>query len=351
MINRQALHDAKAWAAGDDNIDVSWGYKMRGGQLTNEECVVFNVHKKRPLAALLTSETIPQTVDGVPTDVQEGVYVALATERHRPSLGGDSFGHEDITAGTLGGPVYVDGRRMALTNAHVAYPHWEGAAIGDRVTQPGPHDIREAGGMVSNEIYTWGKTHLGVTINFRNPLGGKLPGKNQTVARLWWKMIRGLGNGVANHVDCPYRVNVAPFDIPQPTPNRVDAAVVSPQFDDNMGGGIRTLGPIAGVMDPVLGLPLIKHGRTTDITRGTVTAIEGTASVNYGAGRIADFDHQGIARADSGDFSAGGDSGSMIFTEVGGELFWVGLLFAGGGGQTIFNYASEVIRLTGVQIL
>lgn len=351
-VNHKALQEAREWAAASgENIDVAWGYKIKDGKITNEQCVVFNVPEKKPKEELLPMEAAPEKISGVNTDVVEGHYHALAQDRHRPSLGGDSFGHEDITAGTLGGPVLADGQLMALTNAHVAYPHWEGAAIGDRVVQPGPYDIRDYYGDVpSNQIYNWGKVHAGVTINFRGGLPGK-DKKNQAFALKWWKAVKALGNLGAQAVDCPYRVSVAPYDIPQPTPNRVDAAVVRPDFTDNLGLEIRGLGVVAGIIDPVLGLEVVKHGRTTDITRGRITAIESTASVSYGTGRIADFDHQAVVRGNDGaEFSAGGDSGSMVFTEIDGELYWCGLLFAGGGGQTIINYASEVVRLLGVMV-
>ena len=66
-----------------------------------------------------------------------------------------------------------------------------------------------------------------------------------------------------------------------------------------------------------------------------------------GPGRVALFCDQMVIRAPSGDFSAGGDSGSLIWT-------WdsrrcpVGLLFAGGGGYTIANKIHRVLGSLGV---
>jgi hypothetical protein len=93
-----------------------------------------------------------------------------------------------------------------------------------------------------------------------------------------------------------------------------------------------------------------KSGRTTQLTRGTVTAVGVTINVNYGSGRVARFVNQIAVRAPSGDFSQGGDSGSLIWT-------WdarrapVGLLFAGGGGTTFGNRIANVLAALDVQIV
>ena len=85
-----------------------------------------------------------------------------------------------------------------------------------------------------------------------------------------------------------------------------------------------------------------KSGRTTQLTTGRIIDINATIRVNYGGGRVALFQDQITIRGLSGDFSAGGDSGSVIWT-------WntsrnpVGLLFAGGGGLTFGNKMTRVV--------
>lgn len=66
--------------------------------------------------------------------------------------------------------------------------------------------------------------------------------------------------------------------------------------------------------------------------------------VQYSADKIATFDDQLEMRADSGEFSQPGDSGSAILGEDG---YLGGLLFAGGSGVTITNRISHVMSLLG----
>ncbi len=101
---------------------------------------------------------------------------------------------------------------------------------------------------------------------------------------------------------------------------------------------------------PSLGMAVGKSGRTTQLTSGRVVALGADINVNYGGGRVAHFVNQISIRATSGDFSAGGDSGSLIWT-------WdarrapIGLLFAGGGGTTFANPIANVLAALDVQIV
>ena len=92
-----------------------------------------------------------------------------------------------------------------------------------------------------------------------------------------------------------------------------------------------------------------KSGRTTQLTTGRVTDCSVTIRVNYGGGRVALFRDQIAIRGLSGLFSAGGDSGSLIWT-------WnrtrspVGLLFAGGGGVTFANKIGHVLKALDIRL-
>jgi hypothetical protein len=86
-----------------------------------------------------------------------------------------------------------------------------------------------------------------------------------------------------------------------------------------------------------LGMNVQKRGRTTRLTtNGRVTSINGTFNINYRnrtrLGRIANSFV--ITSTDGNQFSAAGDSGSLIFNQAVGELNntlpVVGLLYAGG---------------------
>ncbi len=92
-----------------------------------------------------------------------------------------------------------------------------------------------------------------------------------------------------------------------------------------------------------------KYGRTTGLTSGAVDSINATVKVRYGRG-FAIFENQIVIEGIEGaEFSAGGDSGSLIVTD---DLNCnpVGLLFAGSSVVTIANPIDEVLTQLGVSI-
>jgi hypothetical protein len=92
------------------------------------------------------------------------------------------------------------------------------------------------------------------------------------------------------------------------------------------------------VIFATLGQNVRKSGRTTDFTTGTVTLLNATVNVAYGATQTARFEGQIITTP----MSQGGDSGSLIVD--GTENKAVGLLFAGSAQATIFfNPIQEVL--------
>lgn len=96
-----------------------------------------------------------------------------------------------------------------------------------------------------------------------------------------------------------------------------------------------------------VGTMVARDGRTLGcITNGRVSQIGVTVRVGYGGGQIATFVDQLICTRQGGEFSAPGDSGSMVFEYSNMKPF--GLLFAGGGGTTIVSPAEYVISQGGV---
>ena len=76
-----------------------------------------------------------------------------------------------------------------------------------------------------------------------------------------------------------------------------------------------------------------------------------SVNVNYGSGRIALFRNQiAILSVNNTPFSAGGDSGSLIW-QWGAGLRPVGLLFAGGGGTTFANPIASVLAALNIRLL
>lgn len=217
--------------------------------------------------------------------------------RHRPLIPGCSIAHSDVTAGTLGGFVTVDGEVHVLSNNHVLANSDQGKT-GDAALQPGPAD------------------------------GGSAP--QDRVATL------------AKAVELETERN-----------NTVDAAIA--RVDD----GIETDpsaypgGPLA---EPLSGPPdgddVEKVGRTTGHTTGRITAFEVDGiNITYPEGPLV-FDDQIEITGRTGAFSNGGDSGSVIWTKQGRRP--VGLLFAGstkggpnGTGLTYANVLTTALQRLG----
>ena len=145
--------------------------------------------------------------------------------------------------------------------------------------------------------------------------------------------------------------------------NTVDAAMA-----ETVSGAVDTSGEILdiGVPDyePALAtvdMRVTKSGRTTGQTFGKVVAVDVTVNVGYTAEcgstdfMVARFVNQiriqGTGKGRNKNFSAGGDSGSLIVTDD-GEYRPVGLLFAGGRSDTFANPFDAVLtELGGVTLV
>ncbi|HEX6231718.1 MAG TPA: hypothetical protein VFZ63_01195 [Jiangellaceae bacterium] len=220
--------------------------------------------------------------------------------RGRPLRAGLSVAHVGVTAGTIGGFVLSadDERPHVLSNNHVLADSGR-AAPGDVVVQPGPAD---GGWAPQDRIGTLGR--------------------------------------------------VAP--LLRERPNVVDAATAV--LDDGVEFDVSyPAGPLTGIAEAELGQPVEKAGRTTGLTRGEVSAIElDGLTVQYPIGLVRFDDQIEIAGAEPGPFSAGGDSGSVVYDP--GSSSAVGLLFAGserggpgGQGLTYCNPIGVVLDELGVR--
>jgi hypothetical protein len=124
------------------------------------------------------------------------------------------------------------------------------------------------------------------------------------------------------------------------------AALIAGQMDES--GTIMDIGgaPSATTTAPALSLAVQKSGRTTGHTTGSIGSVNTNVSVQYqqncGSGKkfVVTYTNQFVVN--SGSFSAGGDSGSLILTNDGTRRP-VGLLFAGSSATTIANPINEVL--------
>jgi hypothetical protein len=104
--------------------------------------------------------------------------------------------------------------------------------------------------------------------------------------------------------------------------------------------------PYSRVARPRPGMPVMKYGRTTNLTRGAIEAINVTVDVDYRVG-VARFVQQILISGDG--FAAGGDSGSLVVADrARGIRKPVGLLFAGSGSIAVANRIDLVLERFGV---
>lgn len=246
-------------------------------------------------------------VQQVPVGVVDA-YAIGHRGRHRPAPGGVSVAHVKVTAGTLGSRAIGltapwNNRHLILSNNHVL-ANSNNASVGDSIVQPGPAD----GGIHPRDqiavLARW------IPINF----GGAPNVVDAAFGWAWHERIRGEQYYISGGKDAYYRTGTAP-------------------------------------RAASLGLTVGKSGRTTGLTQGRVTQIGVSVNVNYGGGRVALFRNQiAIRSVNANPFSAGGDSGSLIWHWAAG-LRPVGLLFAGGGGTTFANPIGSVLAALNIRLL
>ena len=218
----------------------------------------------------------------------------------RPVPIGVSGGQPDVTAGTIGARVSDGSKTFALSNNHV-FANRNDANKGDDILQPGRVD---GGTDPSNSI---GTLHDYEPLRFCSAL------------------------------TCP--------------DNRIDAAIALTSME-NLG----TSTPDNGYGEPrsepstaSLSQRVQKYGRTTGLTTGTVTGVNATITVNYNTGTVRFVDQILIS---DGNFSQGGDSGSLVVAKANGDddRKPVGLLFAGSNTHTIANPIDLVLKRFGVSV-
>lgn len=152
------------------------------------------------------------------------------------------------------------------------------------------------------------------------------------------------------------------FSQQNPLSATVDAAiaqVVSGMVDSTgkilmLGNAVDSSGvPVPGAPQAgqgqaaTVGLAVAKSGRTTGLTCSTVLATNLSTSVQYstncdGTGTIFNVTYTNQVDVAGGDFSGGGDSGSLIVTQSNATP--VALLFAGSNTDTVGNPISDVLN-------
>jgi hypothetical protein len=116
----------------------------------------------------------------------------------------------------------------------------------------------------------------------------------------------------------------------------------------SLDGAILDVATISSTIGmPTVGLPVMKSGRTTGFTTGTISAFA-DINVQYqsgcGSGKKFVLSYTDQIVINGSGFSAGGDSGSLIVSNNGSTCKQpVGLLFAGSSTTTIANPIEDVV--------
>ncbi|MBA7630996.1 hypothetical protein ES703_38523 [subsurface metagenome] len=309
-------------------VAVGIGLKTTKGIRTTMPAIICSVEKKVPLSELRKRDVIPSEVNGVATDVvQTGAFKALKarTDRWRPAPPGVSIGHEKISAGTLGAIVKKNGSLYILSNNHVLAAQNEGA-LGSAILQPGKAD---GGEYPRDRIAALSDF---VRIQWAGGEGCKIG-----------KALAWCANSIARLFGRKTMLEAVTSEAPE---NLVDAAIAYPIEDSDVVDELLELGKIQDVnLSPVIGMAVRKSGRTTAVTEGEITQTDVIVQVGYGDGRKALFVDQ--LMVEPGDFSAPGDSGSVI---IDSENNIVGLLFAGSDTSTIVNRIGHVFDLLEISL-
>jgi hypothetical protein len=140
--------------------------------------------------------------------------------------------------------------------------------------------------------------------------------------------------------------------------SNVDAAVaaVIPGQVDEKGFilEINTLSKLTATA--YLKQPVKKSGRTTGLTRSSVSGLNATVSITYdnecagGTAFTKTFTGQIVISNRASKFLAGGDSGSLMVEDVAINPKAVGLLFAGSSLSAIANPITEVLSIVGSKL-
>lgn len=279
-------------------VGVGIGYKRVRGTQTHDVALKVYVRQKIHPLLVKDEEVVPDEVEGVPTDVEEAgefsIWRPIPPIYHRkvrPAMGGLSIGHYAVTAGTLACLVKDAGETFILSNNHVLANENRGVE-GDPILQPGRFD----GGKEDRDVI--GRLDTFVAVDPEEP----------------------------NLVDCAIG---APFDARDVTPD------------------ILNIGRLRGSGHADLEEKVMKSGRTTRVTNGSVVDVSATIRVGYATGSYV-FTDQIIVKGERGAFSAGGDSGSTIVSYDGHA---VGLLFAGSPFFTVANKMRNVEKALDVKIV
>ena len=264
-------------------VGVGFGVKQTGGQMTGQLAVRVYVSRKVPRGALSRRHRIPDSVDGLPTDV---VRVGRPQLQSRPIAVGASVSHINGGAGSVGGIAVrgSDHRLHVLSASHVFAPG--GLAVpGDPILEPA-----NAGGP---------SAVLATLVDFE-PLHG------------------------------------------EGAPNPFDGAIARLNSNDDVVLRVPTIGEQRSqILDATLYESVRKFGAATLHTLGVVT--DAAADITFmREGEEVLFQDVIEVVGCGGEFSQGGDSGSLVVDALTSKP--IGLVIGGRGMNTFVSPLRPVLK-------
>ena len=247
-------------------VGVGIGEKVTDGGLEGVLAVKFFVRTKYPKDQLSKNDLLPETIDGLPVDVEEtGTFRALAMPnprlKIRPANPGSSIGFADpngqfVMAGTFGALVKIGNKVFILSNNHVIADE-NRLPLNSNIFQPG---FLDGGNANTDKI---AKLTKFVTM---------LPGVF----------------------------------------NKVDAAIAEVNNKNEVSNSILFIGVPKGVKKAAMDMNVHKFGRTTSYTVGRIVSIDTDVKVGYDTAEYNFSDQIIIVGDNATSFSDSGDSGSLI---------------------------------------
>lgn len=284
-------------------VGVGIGERIDGGRHTGVMALKFFVRVKYGDDQLTSSDRLPQSVDGLPTDIDEvGTFRRFQTPDPRtmirPGPPGCSVGFEDpdgqvVMAGTFGALVKRGTRRFVLSNNHVLADENQ-LPIGALTFQPGFLD-------------------------------SGVPPSTAPIGRL-----------------------SAFVELSASQPNLVDCAISEVNDVALVTNSIMKIGVPKGTSTAQSNMIVHKFGRTTGYRVGFVDVTMMDVLVDYAIGSLT-FQDQIIIKGLNGQaFSDEGDSGALIVERNTSRA--IGLLFAGSASHTIANHIGDVFQALNVSL-
>lgn len=326
--------------------------------------------QERHTRDLMSKSEVVGTATGLTEDGRVAVLVFTKTDIQTPSL---AKGVPAIPLQLEGIPVVVEvtGEFKAMKGPPGGGGGGGGGGVSHTAKQTPPIELGTSGGWrydLANG-YCCGGT-LGALIqkgaskyvlsNYHVLVADIVSGGNGRRAQEGDPVIQpGLIDVSCNTANAQNVATLASVNSPSLPRSNVDAAIA--QVISGMvrtDGSILEIGTISSaIVDAAINDAVKKSGRTTGLTRSTISGLNATVSITYdnecagGTAFTKTFTGQIVIQNKGSKFLNSGDSGSLMVEDVSTNPRAVGLLFAGSSTSAIANPIGEVLGFFGATMV